>query len=179
KGVARIDGMESGVCPGSEADPLVGVAAKHLAFGGFDRLPMARDTAGMNLPGWGYDDSAVVRADVTPGGGGTGERPGAGQSGSLSASVRASSLVTSATAGSDGSGSPVTLASAQNVRASTSEKGSLLIFPKVELRWNSAGELIQDTFIDLTNDHEDEVKVQVYYIHGDAPLEAVPSPCDQ
>ncbi|MCP4590688.1 MAG: hypothetical protein GY842_08085, partial [bacterium] len=170
KGVARIDGMESGVCPGSEANPLVGVAAKHLTFGGFDRLPVGRDTAGMNLPGWGYDDSAVVRADVTPGGGGTGERPGAGQSGSLSEPVRASSLVSSATTDSGGFGSPEALVVGQNVRASSSEKGSLLIFPKVELRWNSAGELLQDTFIDLTNDHEDEVKVQVYYVQGDPPL---------
>ena len=49
-------------------------------------------------------------------------------------------------------------------RATTSEKGSVLIYPKVELRWNAAGELIQDTFISITNDNDDEVMVLMYFV---------------
>lgn len=43
-------------------------------------------------------------------------------------------------------------ATAQN-RASFSEKGSVLIYPKVEVRFDQAGNLLQDTFIQLINDH--------------------------
>jgi hypothetical protein len=62
-------------------------------------------------------------------------------------------------------------AMAQN-RVNASEKGSLLIWSKVELRWNAAGAPIQDVFIDLTNDYIDDVIVQLYFINGDGPLDA-------
>jgi len=55
-------------------------------------------------------------------------------------------------------------------RVKAEQKGSLLIWPKVELRWNAAGELIQDTFIDVTNDYPDDVLVQLYFVNGDQPL---------
>ncbi len=57
-------------------------------------------------------------------------------------------------------------------RLSGSEKGSLLIFPKVELRWDSAGRLIQDTFLSVSNDYQTDVAVQVYFVNGDEPLAA-------
>ncbi|MCP4594098.1 MAG: hypothetical protein GY842_25495, partial [bacterium] len=57
-------------------------------------------------------------------------------------------------------------------RVSASEKGSILIYPKIELRWNETGRLIQDTFIDLTNDHEDLVELKGYYVNGDPPMAA-------
>ncbi|MEM7227545.1 MAG: hypothetical protein AAF432_01895 [Planctomycetota bacterium] len=57
-------------------------------------------------------------------------------------------------------------------RVSASEKGSVLIFSKVEIRWDAAGILRQDTFIHLTNDFPGDVVVQMYFINGDAPLEA-------
>jgi len=60
-------------------------------------------------------------------------------------------------------------------RVSASEKGSLLIFSKVELRWNAAGNLIQDTFIDLTNDYPADVCVQMYFIQGDPEILATPT----
>jgi hypothetical protein len=56
-------------------------------------------------------------------------------------------------------------------RVSASEKGSLIIFSKVELRWTAAGVLYQDTFIDLTNDYPGDVQVQMYFINGDPPLD--------
>lgn len=58
------------------------------------------------------------------------------------------------------------------MRGNCSQKGSLLIFSKVEIRWTDQGALIQDTFIELTNDFPDDVKVQMYLINGDAPLAA-------
>jgi hypothetical protein len=61
-------------------------------------------------------------------------------------------------------------------RVSASEKGSLLIYSKVELRWDAAGNLIQDTFIDLTNDYPEDVCVQMYFINGDGALDAVIDP---
>lgn len=53
-----------------------------------------------------------------------------------------------------------------------SPKGSLIIISKVEIRWNAAGNLLQDTFIQLTNDYPDTVRVKLYYVNGDPPLAA-------
>ena len=50
------------------------------------------------------------------------------------------------------------------VLAGTSHKGSLLVFTKVEIKWNPDGDLIQDTFIDLTNDWNYPVHVQLYLV---------------
>jgi len=58
-------------------------------------------------------------------------------------------------------------------RASTSQKGSLLIYPKVELRWDAAGQVVQDTYLSLVNDHPDSVFVQMYFVNGDLPTSAV------
>jgi len=57
-------------------------------------------------------------------------------------------------------------------RANSSEKGSLLIYPKVELRWNAQGQLTQDTFISLFNDGNAATRVQLYFVNGDPPLPA-------
>ncbi len=58
-------------------------------------------------------------------------------------------------------------------RVSASKKGSLLVYSKVELKWDATGRLTQDTFLDLTNDYPRDVLVQLYFINGDAPLDAV------
>jgi hypothetical protein len=57
-------------------------------------------------------------------------------------------------------------------RGCGSEKGSVVVFSKVELRWDADGVPIQDTFLTLVNDHPDEVRVQLYFINGDEPLDA-------
>ncbi|MEM7228397.1 MAG: SdrD B-like domain-containing protein [Planctomycetota bacterium] len=57
-------------------------------------------------------------------------------------------------------------------RGNCNQKGSFLIFSKVEVRWDMAGNLLQDTFIHLTNDFPDDVQVQMYFINGDPPLDA-------
>jgi hypothetical protein len=56
-------------------------------------------------------------------------------------------------------------------RATATEKGSILIFSKIELRWTAEGVLVQDTFVQLTNDYPGDVLVQLYFINGDEPLE--------
>lgn len=63
-------------------------------------------------------------------------------------------------------------ASAQQDRISATEKGSLCIWSKIEIRWDAAGFLIQDTFLNLTNDYPEDVRVQLYFINGDPPLAA-------
>lgn len=54
------------------------------------------------------------------------------------------------------------------------EKGSLVIFSKVEIRWDSAGNLLQDTFLQLSNDYPQDVTIKFYFINGDPPLAADP-----
>ncbi|MEK6677477.1 MAG: hypothetical protein AABZ47_17720 [Planctomycetota bacterium] len=73
-------------------------------------------------------------------------------------------------------------------RADISEKGSLLIFSKVELKWQEADpengdggegstagvgnpfELVQDTFLTIANDYPESVHIQLYFVQGDPPL---------
>ncbi|NNM25241.1 MAG: choice-of-anchor E domain-containing protein, partial [Phycisphaerales bacterium] len=59
-------------------------------------------------------------------------------------------------------------------RGTCTEKGSLLVFSKVEILWDGDGNLVQDTFISITNDMNQDVAVQLYFINGDPPLAADP-----
>lgn len=65
------------------------------------------------------------------------------------------------------SGSPVV----SNGRCVTDQKGSLLIYSLVEVKWDAHGELIQDTFVQLLNDFAGDVRVQFYFVNGDEPLD--------
>jgi len=47
---------------------------------------------------------------------------------------------------------------------SATEKGSILIFPKVEIRYNANGELVQDTFIQISNDFTEPRMVVLYFV---------------
>ncbi len=58
-------------------------------------------------------------------------------------------------------------------RMEASTKGSLLLFSKVEVKWNSSGVVTQDTILELTNDGNSEVCVQLYLVNGDAPMDAI------
>ena len=69
---------------------------------------------------------------------------------------------------------PATADASGTHRVSGTEKGSFLIYSKVEIRWDSAGNVIQDTFLDITNDWALPVDVKYYFINGDAPLDADP-----
>ncbi len=55
-------------------------------------------------------------------------------------------------------------------RVQATQKGSFLIYPKVELRWDAAGDLIQDTVITLVNDYPAAVNVQMYFVQGDPEI---------
>ncbi|MGE0479227.1 MAG: hypothetical protein AB7Q17_02025 [Phycisphaerae bacterium] len=50
-------------------------------------------------------------------------------------------------------------------RSSMSQVGSLLVWPLVEIKWDSAGDLIQDTYIELSNDSPDSVGVQLVFVN--------------
>ncbi len=65
----------------------------------------------------------------------------------------------------DGDGDSFRSSGRDQFRASASEKGSVLIYPKVEVRWDAAGEVTQDTLIQLTNDYPSRsVHVNVYFV---------------
>jgi hypothetical protein len=58
---------------------------------------------------------------------------------------------------------PAAMARDEN-RTSTNEKGSLLVYPKVELRFSTDGCLKQDTIITINNDYQAAVNVQMYFV---------------
>jgi hypothetical protein len=65
-------------------------------------------------------------------------------------------------------------------RLGISKKGSLLIYSKVELRWDCRHRehgcrLTQDTVLDISNDYNGFVNVQFYFVNGDPPT---PELCD-
>jgi len=70
---------------------------------------------------------------------------------------------------------------AQERRVSSTQKGSILYFSKIEIKWGADGNLIQDTFVDITNDYPADVEVQGYFINGDVELEEICSgePCKE
>ncbi len=58
-------------------------------------------------------------------------------------------------------------------RVDATKKGSVLIYPKVEIKWNAAGVVTQDTFVTILNDYPAPIFVHGYFVNGDAPLDAV------
>ena len=47
------------------------------------------------------------------------------------------------------------------------DKGSLFVIPRIEIRWNPQGYIIRDTFVHLTNDFPSDVRVQMWFVNGD------------
>ncbi len=57
-------------------------------------------------------------------------------------------------------------------RGAGDQKGSLLVFSKIEIKWDADGKLIQDTLLDVSNDADlDGVEIQAYFINGDRQLD--------
>ncbi len=85
-------------------------------------------------------------------------------------------LTTVAIAGAALSCVPAMAQSSDDDRGAPGKKGAVLIFPKVELRWRdvdadgtvTSDELIQDTFISLSNDASSATYVKMYFVQGDA-----------
>jgi len=67
-----------------------------------------------------------------------------------------------------------TACEAPEIFAGCDDKSSLLFFSNVEIRWDSNGNLLQDTFLQLGNDYPDNVHVKMFFINGDPPLPADP-----
>jgi len=167
KGRARIDGVASpAVCAHPDLMPsvnvpLLGVLIKQITF---DGQPPQVFRSAITPPGTGRE-AAVIRYDAA---------------GALTLPVVATPdlLVPAADIGQeptafDGT-SPAEVApagpSSANRVASVSEKGSLLVFPSIEVKWNANGQVIQDSFIEMSNDRSTPVRVQLYFVQGDPPL---------
>ncbi|MHC4910985.1 MAG: SdrD B-like domain-containing protein, partial [Planctomycetota bacterium] len=163
--------------------PLLGVAAKQIALNG--GLPIA--ASGLNLIGMGVE-AARIRHDIL----GVGNPPPATTPEDLIETYFGTVLPVDATrhaplsallpaAGPrsprDGAGAGPAAAAGPAPgspdRVSGTEKGSLLIFSKVEIRWDAAGNVVQDTFLDISNDWIQDVQVKMYFINGDPPLDAM------
>lgn len=171
KGVARIDGIASPqVCgPDSVAAPLVGVATKRIAWDTV--LGPVASRAGMTLVSAGFqagqilypvrdgdngDDDEVAGTDPRGGGGPKDNRPG----------TPATKLPGSGSGdgGDDGEPDPSRGLANDPLRATISEKGSFLVFPKVEVKYDRRGKLAADTFVSIYNDSEAPVYVQTYLV---------------
>jgi hypothetical protein len=57
-------------------------------------------------------------------------------------------------------------------RVSASEKGSLLVYPKIEIKWQPNGALVQDTFVTLNNDYFSDVHIVMFFVHDTMECEA-------
>jgi hypothetical protein len=198
KGRARIDGVGSALCEGSLAHPLLGLAIKVITFPGrppqiarsavvprgsgaeaatikYDLVPTPDEAHGMTLDA-ARQGQAVVARDDTEG------------TLTLPSPLKRERGLSAVREGADGGDSVTAGLSLPGDRASITEKGSVLYFPKVELKWECEGNtgprgnfngnhcrLVQDTILSLVNDHPEPVWVQLYLVQGDSPLSEV---CD-
>jgi hypothetical protein len=155
KGKARIDGEGSSLCPGSVDAPLLGLSVKELTLAGF---PAATMRTAVPLVGMGEESGRIWYDFVEP-------------------PDESTSPVFSAPNASPGNeATPTVWPTASGFienRASVSKKGSLLVWANVELKWNAQGQLIEDTFLTITNDRALDRKIQFYFVNGDAPLPPV------
>lgn len=177
KGKARIDGLRSPVVCGAESipAPMIGVAAKRIEFDN------GIDWAGSTITGSGIEPGRI-RWDIPdppkPAVGGHSPGPYLSTNGDDSPSLPAPSPVPPI--GLDPSDDPDRLPIEDylvsvNPVSGILQKGSIAVFPKVEIKWDANGTLIQDTFLSLTNDGDDSVRIQLYFVNGDQPLSAIMS----
>ncbi len=148
KGRARIDGVSNPIDCGGESTraPLIGVSMKVMNFG-----RNGVDYAGGILRGVGAESGFILHE---PGG-----------AAAHAFAVRAHGVKTELELPA-GFGPALGYEPAQTV-ASESDQGSLLVFPNVEVKWDSLGQVIQDTFVSLVNDSPEDVFVQLYFVNGD------------
>lgn len=159
KGKARIDAEGSDVCQGSSNVPLLGLSIKEMKLNG---SPTPNMRAASPLPGQG-NENGRIQYDII-------DAPEeSSQAGLGSADVTGQAVETNPT----DPGQVITAGLEIEERATISAKGSLLVWTKVELKWNAQGVLIQDTFLTLMNDSANQVKVQLYLVNGDGSLPPV------
>lgn len=68
---------------------------------------------------------------------------------------------------------PLVYAGDEECCTSVTQKGSLLVFPSVEVEWRPGGAISVDTVIHIANDYFEDVAVQLYFVNGDLPMDAV------
>ncbi len=158
-GYALIDGQRSVVVcgPDSVEAPLLGTAFRYVEVGG------ELDLAGYTLQGVGTQAGRIVGPGV---GGGEEEfrsRPNVNSRPDDAAQAApAVAAVTPPGGGQRGGQGPLV--------GSLSDKGSLLVYLKVEIKWDSSGQVVQDTFLTLTNDALQDVRVKLLLVNGDPAL---------
>ncbi len=176
KAKARIDGRDLDSCsPDSIDAPLLGVmkqvitfvngpAAGQIAMGGDTLIGMGQEFGyfeyDLPIPGQGLTGGAgadAVRADP--------ESIGAG----IQDSTTRPYIVLEGEEGNVGVGTPQE-PSVRPQTGTTGQKGSLLVLPKIEVKWDAGNNLIQDTFVTLTNDYPAPVYVKIFLVNGDPRL---------
>ncbi len=162
RGRAWIRGMQSTVCPNSINVPLLGVFMQAIRMGGQTAtigIPLAsRGSAVGQLnmldlttpPLYGYDDPVPSILVEQPHEMGTDPQI-------LDESIDVATE------------DPPPLPLLSNVPVNFTQKGSLLVYPLIELKWDAAGNLIQDTIITLTNDWGSPVSVMAFIVDGEPP----------
>jgi len=169
KGKARVDGLQSDVCPDSVESPMVGVFTKEITFPGriTDILRSAITPVGTG------SESAQIRYDIIAPQNALAENAETSKRQNVETSEpignRQSAIGNSGTVAGINPGG----------RGDITRKGSLLMWPRVEIRWNAERELIEDTFLTLSNDDPLPVDVQLYLVNGDPPLEPECDPACQ
>ena len=143
KGHARIGASPSALCESSQSAPLLGVVSKLVTA----------------APGGGVEESSRVLV-------GAGER-----SGSIRYDLELGAGPRSPNPTDDQDAGTNTTAGEIPDRVKLNRKGSLLLYPDVQLRWSADGtELLEDTFIELTNTFPEDVHLRIQAVNGDEPL---------
>jgi|GEM_PF-6378396 len=160
RGRARIDGLRSvNVCgEQSQARPLLGVAMKYLRFGS------DVTQAGVPLTATGEERGLILIPGAGP--------PRGSSADDILTQLERLRLHDPGVPDEMPAGQNLETTVASSRRADTTEKGSFLAFVKVEIKWDSSGRLIQDTFIQLTNDGSSDVFVKIFQVndnHRDCP----------
>ncbi|MCA9243033.1 MAG: DUF11 domain-containing protein [Phycisphaerales bacterium] len=169
KAKARIDGRQLDRCsPDSIDAPLLGVMTQVIEFGSGDLAFGGDALIGMGQE-FGYFDFTVpiagqpLTADPQVGlGRATDKAVGV----DIVDSTTRPYVVLEGEEGNVGVGTP-TEPAIRPQTAVTGQKGSLLVLPKIELKWDLNGHMIQDTFVTLTNDYPAPVNVKLFLINGD------------
>ncbi len=164
KGKARIEGMASSVCPEvlecceePRDAPLIGVAAKWIDFGtGTDFPPRA--VTGIPMTGMGVEAAQILYTpspapDRALGLGA--ESSGRGDPSQQLTATRPDRLQKPAKAAAE---------PCEGLSSLTTQKGSVLVYPKVEVKWGPNGNVVQDVFLTMLNDYTEDVTVQLYLI---------------
>jgi len=154
-GKARIDGIASPLCEDSVDAALLGVQVRWVeALNGVSHA----SSTGADLIGLGLESASLSYAPVSE----PPEAPGAERATkkqSTTGTARGGRAAQPMASGVD----------PDQDRVSGSDKGSALYWSNVEIRWDKRGDLIQDTFLTITNDYPADVRVQLYFVNGDEP----------